>query len=268
MKKPFKYINQPSFKNPALIVGWNKDTGKVAPKVINFLNEKLGGQIFCEIELENFFSFGGVTVEDDIVQFPESKFFYYHRKNIVVFKSDQPNFQHYKFLNTVLDIADQFCNVKEVYTISGFVSSFIHTLPRKIFSVFSIPEFKEKLQVYGLEDMTWEGTPAISSYLLWIAKRRGLPGVSIWPEVPFYLGAYEDPQSIKHTLSFLDSRFQLNLDLQEFDSAIQEQNEKITLLRHDNAEIDQYLRLLENGLPLDEEEQLKVAREIYLLLKK
>jgi hypothetical protein len=29
--------------------------------------------MFCEIELENFFSFGGVSVEDDIVQFPESK---------------------------------------------------------------------------------------------------------------------------------------------------------------------------------------------------
>ena len=268
MKKPFNLITKPSLKNSSLIVGWNKDTGKVAPTVVEFLNEKLGSQMFCDISLNDFFSFGGVAVEDDIIQFPESKFFYSQEKNIVVFKSDQPNFQHYKFLNTVLDVAEQFCNVKELYTISGFVSSFVHTAPRKIFSVFNIPEFRNKLQGYGLEDMTWEGPPAISSYLLWIANRRRLPGVSLWPEIPFYLGAHVDPQSIKNTLSFLDHRFHLNLDLQDFDREIMEQDEKITFLRNKNVEINQYLKLLESGLPLDEEEQIKLAREIYTLLKK
>jgi proteasome assembly chaperone (PAC2) family protein len=268
MKKPFKCIYTPSFKNPSLIVGWNKDAGKVAPTVIDFLNEKLGCRMFCEIELEDFFSFGGVSVEDDIVQFPESKFFYNEQKNVVVFKSDQPHVQHYKFLNTVLDVAEQICNVTELYTVSGFVSSLIHTSPRKIFSVFNLPEFMEKLEGYGLENLTWEGPPAISTYLLWIARRRGLPGLSIWPEIPFYLGAHEDPQSAKNTLFFFDSRFHLNLDLTEFDSAIREQDEKITLLRQENAEIDQYLKLLESGLTLDEEEQLKLAREIYSRLKK
>ncbi len=268
MKKPFKCIYHPRLKNPSLIVGWNKDAGKVAPKVIDFLNDTLGCRMFCEIELENFFSFGGVAVDDDIVQFPESKFFYNEQKNVVVFKSDQPHVQHYKFLNTVLDIAEHICHVTELYTVSGFVSSFIHTSPRRIFSVFNIPEFREKLDGYGLEDLTWEGPPAMSTYLLWIARKRGLPGVSLWPEIPFYLGAHEDPQSVKNTLFFLDNRFHLNLDLKEFDNAIQEQNEKITILRQENGEIDQYLKLIESGLHLDEEEQLKLAREIYSYLQR
>lgn len=267
MKKPFKCIHTPRFKNPSLIVGWNKDAGKVAPTVIDFLNEKLGSRMFCEIELENFFSFGGVSVEDDIVQFPESKFYYNEQKNVVVFKSDQPHIQHYKFLNAVLDVAEHICNVTELYTVSGFVSSLIHTSPRKIFSVFNSLEFMEKHQGYGLENLTWEGPPAISTYLLWIARRRGLSGLSLWPEIPFYLGAHEDPQSAKNTLFFLDTMFHLNLDLTEFDRAIREQDEKITLLRQENAEIDQYLKRLESGLTLDEEEQLKLAREIYSRLK-
>lgn len=268
MNKSFKCIHQPSFKNQSLIVGWNKDAGKVAPAVIDFLNEKLGGRMFCEIELEKFFSFGGVAVEDDIVQFPESKFFYNEQEDIVVFKSDQPHVQHYKFLNTVLDIAEQICHVTELYTVNGFVSSIIHTLPRKIFSVFNLPESREKLLGYGLEDLTWEGPPAISTYLLWIAGRRGIPGLSLWPEIPFYLGAHEDSQSVKKTLLFFDKRFHLNLDLTEFDNAVWEQEEKITLLRQENDEIDQYMKLLESGLHLDEEEQLKLAREIYSCLKK
>jgi proteasome assembly chaperone (PAC2) family protein len=268
MKKPFKLTARPKLKTSSLVVGWNKDTGKVAPLVIDFLNRQLGGQMFCEISPHDFFSFGGAAVESDVIQFPESTFFYYEKTNIVVFKSDQPNSQHYKFLNTVLDIAEQFCNVKELYTMSGFVSSFGHTAPRRILSVFNQPEFREGLQAYMLEDMTWEGPPAISSYLLWIARRRALPGMSLWPEIPFYLGAHEDPQAAKSSLSFLNSRFDLNLDLTEFDSMIQEQDKKIALLRQSNTEIDQYLKLLESGIRLDEEEQLKLAREICSFLKK
>jgi proteasome assembly chaperone (PAC2) family protein len=267
MKEPFKCIQQPSLKNPSLIVGWNKDAGKVSPTVIDFLNEKLGGRMFCEIDLENFFTFGGVAVEDDIAEFPESKFYYNEQMDVVFFKSDQPHLQHYKFLNTVLDIAENICHVTELYTVSGFVSSFIHTSPRKVFSVFNLPEFRDKFQGYGLEDLTWEGPPAMSTYLLWIARERGLPGLSLWPEIPFYLGAHEDPQSVKNTLFFLNNKFHLNLDLTGFDNAIREQNEKIALLRQENDEIDRYLKLLESGLHLEEEEQVKLAREIYSCLK-
>jgi len=268
MKKPFKYTGLPKLKNSSLIVGWNKDTGNLAPAVLEFLNRILGCQVFCELELEDFFSFGGVAVEHNVVHFPECIFFYNEKKNLVIFKSDQPHFQHYKFLNTILDIAERFCHVHELYTISGFASSFVHTSPRRIFSVFNLPEFQVELRGYGLEDMTWEGPPAISSYLLWLARKRGLPGVSLWSELPFYLGAHEDPQCVKSSLSFFDSRFNLNLDLTGFDNMIQEQDKKIALLRQEKAEIDQYLKLLESGISLDEEEQLKLAREIYSLLKK
>jgi proteasome assembly chaperone (PAC2) family protein len=116
--------------------------------------------------------------------------------------------------------------------------------------------------------MTWEGPPAISSYLLWLAKRRGIPGVSLWPEIPFYLATREDPQAIKLTLSFLNRRFNLGLNLGEFDLEIRDQNEKIAQLRKENAEINGYINTLESGVRLDEEEQLKLAREIYELLGK
>jgi len=269
MRKPFRCTARPELKTSSLVVGWHRDTGNVAPMVTDFLNSSLGSRVFCEIEPREFFSFGGVSVEADIIQFPESSFFYNEKTNIVVFKSDQPNFQHYKFLNTVLDIAEQFCHVKELYTISGFLSpSSLHDSPRRILSVFNQPAFREELQGYGLEDMTWEGPPAISSYLLWVAGRRGIPGVSLWPEIPFYLGAHEDPRSAKSLISFIDKRFGLKFDLTGFDSMIQEQEKKITLLRQGNAEIDQVLKLLENGIPLDEEEQLKLVKEIYTCLKK
>jgi hypothetical protein len=35
--------------------------------------------------------------------------------------------------------------------------------------------------------MDWEETPAISTYLLWAARKRGIPGAGLWLQIPFYL---------------------------------------------------------------------------------
>jgi proteasome assembly chaperone (PAC2) family protein len=268
MKKPFEFTAHPKLENPYLIVGWNEDTGKIASGMIDFLNEKLGCQNLCEIEPMNFFSMGGVSVEDDYARFPESKFFYSERNNLVIFKSNQPIYNHYIFLNSVLDVIESFCRIKELYTINGMVSSLAHTAPRRIFSVFNKSEFQERLQMYGLEGLTWEGAPAVSSFLLWIAERRGIPGLSLWIEVPFYLATLKDLYAVKIILSFLNQRFDLKLDIEEFDSKIKEQNEKIDLLREEKAEVNKYISLLESGLSLDEDDQLKLTKEIHELFKR
>ena len=72
-RKSLRIYRTPEFKTPSLVVGWSQDIGKLGPKVIDFLNKKLGAQGFCEIELSDFFPLGGVAIEDNIVQFPESK---------------------------------------------------------------------------------------------------------------------------------------------------------------------------------------------------
>ena len=262
-----KIYKTPRLQSPSLIVGWQtRDVGKLGSKVIDFLNEKLGGQEIAEIKPLGFFQFGGVRFKDDLVQVPESKFWACEKNNLLLFKSDEPVFEHYQFLNSVLDLAECHCHAKELYTLSGVVSFTAHTSPRRILTVFNKAELKERLQGYGLENMTWEGLPAISSYLLWLAKRRGIPGVSLWPVIPFYLATREDPKVLKLTLSFLNRRLNLGLDLGGFDLEIRDQNEKIAELRKENAEINKYINMLESGLGLDEGEQLKLTREVYEIL--
>jgi proteasome assembly chaperone (PAC2) family protein len=268
-KNPLEIYKSPKLHSPSLIVSWQtRDIGKLGLKVIDFLNEKLGGREIAEIKPLGFFTFGGVRFKDDLIQVPESKFWACEKDNLLTFKSDEPIFEHYPFLNLVLDFAEHHCHAKELYTISGAVSYIAHTNPRRILTVFNQPELKKSLQGSGLENMTWEGPPAISSYLLWLAKRRGIPGASLWPEIPFYLATREDPQAIKLTLSFLNKRFNLGLNLGEFDLEIRDQNEKIVQLRKENAEINKYINMLESGLRLDEEEQLKLAEKVYELLGK
>jgi predicted ATP-grasp superfamily ATP-dependent carboligase len=262
MKDIFRFSGQPEFECPSLIVGWDKDAGRLSPKVFEYLNRKMNLRGFCEVEPAGFFSLGGVTIENDVAQFPEGKFYCCESGHLVIFKGSEPRFERYRFLNAISDLAQHCCKIKDLYTIGGTISPTAHTVARKILAVFNQEQFQAELRDYGLKDMTWEGPPAISSYLLWVAKRRGIAGVSLWTPVPFYLAGGEDLQAIKVTLSFLDERFGLGLDLKDVDDGIRRQNAKMAQIRRDDSEVDKSIGALESGLSLSEEEQMELTRKV------
>ena len=268
MKDIFKFSQQPNFENPSLIVGWQEDTGKLSPKVIEYLNKKIKTESFCEIEPAGFFSLGAVAIDNNIAQFPENKFYYSERNDLVIFKGSEPRFERYRFLNVISDLAQHYCKIRELYTISGTISAIAHTGSRRILAVFNQQEFQKELQGYGLVDMNWKGRPAISSYLLWVAKKRDIPGVSLWTEIPFYLAAGEDFQAIKTILSFLDKKFNLDLDFGELDEQIGSQNAKMAQLREDDPDINKYIGMLESGLSLSGEEQMELTKNVTEFLEK
>jgi proteasome assembly chaperone (PAC2) family protein len=267
-KAPVEIYQTPSLEHPSLLIGWQThDLGKLASTVIHFLNQRMGGREIAELKPLGFYSFGGIRFRHDLVQIPTSHFWACEKKNLLIFKSAEPEFEYYHFLDTTLEWAESQFQAKDVTTLNGTFSFIAHTQPRRILAVFNQNEFKETLQGYDLEALTWEGPPALSSYLLWIANRRGIPGMSLWVEIPFYLAEREDPQAIKATLSFLNKRFNLDLDLSEFDVRIRNQHERIARLREENTEINDTIRRLENGLMLTDEEQLKLTKEVHDVLK-
>lgn len=262
MKNIFKFTEHPKLENPSLIVGWDEDSGKLSPRVIEYLNKKIKFKSFCEIEPAGFFSLAGVAIENNIAQFPENKFYYSQRNNLVIFKGSEPQIERYSFLNAIADFAQSYCKIKNLYTISGTISLIAHTNPRPISAVYNQEAIREKLRGYGLQDLNWEGPPAINSYLLWVAKNKGIPGASLWPQIPFYLAAGEDFQAIKSTLSFLDKKFDLGLDFGELNEKIRDQNIKIDRLRDEDSEINKYIGMLESQLPLSEAEQMKLTMKV------
>jgi len=264
----FRLYRQPELQNPSLIVGFSEDAGRLAPKVIDYLNENIKGESFCEIEPSDFFSLGGVAVEDDIAQFPESKFYFSEGKDLVIFKGSEPRFERYQFLQTILDVAEHHCRIKDLYTISGTISLVAHTTPRDILTVFNGLEFQKELRGYGLEDMDWEGPPALNSFLLWVAQRRSIPGVSLWPVIPFYLAAVDDSKAQKRVLEFLDKRFGLGIDFSDINEDLAKQSEKIAQLRTRSPEVDDYIQRLESNLTLTQEESEKLVNEVEEFLRR
>lgn len=262
---PLNISKRPNLESSSLILGWSQDVGQLGPKVIDYLNRKLGTEEIGAIEPVGFFSLSGVRIEDSTVQFPESKFYSSEKNDLLILKSSSPMYEQYKFLNSVLDFAEHYAAVKEVYTIGGLVSLKADTAPQRIATVVNQPELKEIPKRLGLRtDLDYQtppgGRPTLSSFLLWLAKRRNIAGVNLWTEVPFYLAAVEDLKAIRYTLWFLNERFTLNMDFSELDLAIKKQNVRIKQLKEQNPEIKKLIEMLEQGIMLSSDESEKLAK--------
>jgi len=264
---PASNREKPGFRNFSLVLGWSKDGGNLGLRTIDYLNRKLEGQEFAEIEPERFFSLGGVAIREDLARFPESRFYACQEHELVLFRSDFPEAEPYGFLNSVLDMAVRHCGMKELYIIGAMVSFSAHTTPRQLFAVVSSEEMKEALSQYDLVGDTDYETPpgerpTLNSFLLWIAKRRSIPAVSLWVPIPFYLAGREDPQAQRKVLSFLNDRLGLKLDFGDLDAEIRAQNQQLARARSGVPQVDDYIGRLESNLRLSEEENAELVRGI------
>ncbi len=272
MNEPPRFSWQPGLRRPSLVVGWSLDAGKLGTKVTDYLNRKLGGENFYDIEPVEFSQLGGVTIEGDLVQFPENKFYVCPKNNLVILKSTPPSYEWYKFLSLILDIAEDYCHVKELHIIGGMVSLSAHTAPRELMCTFNSVELKGALSHYNLIG-EWDyetppgQRPTLNSFLLWAAKRRKIPGVSLWVPIPFYLLAVDDLKAQKRVLEFFNQRFALGIDFSDLDEEIRQQDEIITEARNRFSEIDESIKKLESNLRLSDEESQQLAKDIEKLLK-
>jgi len=264
---PIKIYKEPDLRRSSLVLGWSEDMSNLGRKTTGYLNRKLKGQEFAEIEPEDFFPLGGVAIEGNLAQFPESKFYACREHELMVFQSGSPGVEWYKFLNAVLDVAEHHCQVKELYTIGAMVSLSAHTAPRRLLAVVNSAEIKEVLSQYELtRDLDYQTPPGerptLNSFLLWIAKGRNIPGVSLWVPIPFYLATVEDVQAQKKVLSFLNERLDLKIDFSDLDQEIRKQNEQLAQARSHFPQIDDYINRLESNLMLSEEENGELIKKI------
>ena len=270
----FRTHGQFNLQSPVLLVAWRHEMGRVAGGVIDFLDRNMSLEMVGEICLQDFFSFSGVAVANDIVQFPQSRFYACREGNILIFRGDVPNREPYDFSNAILDFAVGYCDAQEIYTIGGFVSAMGYLGPRRIFGAVTQPELRTLLSHYNIStDVDYQTPPqgprpSLNHFLLWTAKRREIPGYSLWVEVPFYLAGFRDLIAIRSILDFLDKRFNLDLDFEELNTEIGGMNAGFEELKNQNSEVNRYLQLLDRGIALSHDEGETLVREVARFLLK
>lgn len=260
---PIRIYGEPKIQNPYLLVGWSPDGGSLGSRVMDYLIKETGAEEFCELEPAGFFPLDRVDIDDDVIQFPDSRFFASESRNLVIFRSSQPQKKHLAFLGLVLDVAERL-RASEICTVGGMISGIAHTSERKIVSVVTRPELKRQLAAPELATgMDYQGgPPTVNSLLLWLTQNRNFDGLSLWQEIPFYLAEMPDLRAVRTMLGFLDGRFGWHLDLTELDRQVASQEQQIDLLRQQHTEIGEYISRLERGDELTAEEGQRLASQV------
>lgn len=268
----FKLHDDVKFECASLIVGWYEDSGNTGYGSLNYLKDKVNCRLLAEIEPAGYFPMNNILISDDVAQFPESKLYYCPEKQLLLFLSSSPSGDWYKFLNTVIDMASYHCRLQQIYFLGGMVTLNSHATPRQISAVVSAAGVKKLIQGDEIDTSmdyeTPEGQrPTMNSFLMWIAKKRGIPGAGFWIPVPFYLAGVDDPRGWLKILEFLDKSFDLGLDFADLDKIISAQEAKISRARNENGELDELFKRLETGQLLTPEENEKIVANIEEVLK-
>jgi proteasome assembly chaperone (PAC2) family protein len=268
MTEPVKIYFRPELENASMIACWQESMGGLGKKVVEYLQKHIQAKNFCDIEPVKFFPLGGVSVVDNVVRFPQSKFWAGARRDLFLLDTNQPKEDLYTFLNTVLDVGQHYCHMKDVFTVNASVSGVAHSSPRKLNVAFNRSDAQARLRGYGLENVNFEGSPALDSYLLWLAARRDITAVSLWPQVSYYLANVDDPWAARAVLSFLDRYFDLGMDLSGLDHEIELQNEKLNRLRAEEPQVDKFIRSTEMGVEISQEEQVSLVKAVTGFIEK
>ncbi len=270
IKSQLKIYHQPPLSNPILLAGWlTQDVGNVGAGVISQFRETRKVEEVAELDPLGFFAFEGAIFKNDLIQIPKSQFKASVKDNVLTFSSDEPMYERYQFLKIILDFCEEHFGLSQLYSFNGNPSLISHHHPRRIFVVFNREELRDEFfESDQVEHTSWEGPPEMSTYLLWLAQKKGIKGINLWVEVPFYLAALEDGRAIKTLLSLMESRYHWGVLTQELDDRINHQEKLLEELRETNSEVDEIMSKLEEEELLEENEQINLSKDVYKHLKK
>jgi len=268
----YSIIKRLELKDSVMLAGWMDDASDIGQRTLDYIIRQTECELCAEILPDTFFPMSGVSVVDDVAQFPECKFYSSQHRNLLVFRGNIPRMDWYRFLQAVIDVA-QIYRVKEIYTVGAMVSVAAHTMPRILVAIANTAAVKSELEPYNvMTDSDFETPagqkPTLSSYLAWLAGQRNITAVNLWVPVPFYLVQAEDPRACKRLIYFFNDKYKLGVDFTGLDAEIASQNRKMAALFQKSPVIESYVRRLETGEGLDAEQSEQLVNEVLEHLKK
>lgn len=214
-----KEVSIPKLKNPIFIAAW-PGMGEVAYRTVLFLREVMGFKMFAKLESKDFFKPAAVFVKKGLVDLPSlpAGFFYYLKgrrssSDIILFLGEaQPSLEYAETLSEVIINFVKKYSAKMIFTFAAKPEPIDHKADsgvwmaathKEIFRTFTGISFKllEEGQISGLNGI-----------VLGIAKNKGLKGVCLLGEIPFYTVQIENPKACISILRAMDIYLNLNLN--------------------------------------------------------
>ncbi|MCX7616683.1 PAC2 family protein [Tepidiforma sp.] len=249
-----KLDSLPELRAPVFIcafAGWN-DAASAATNAARFIVRRFGARKFGAFDPEPFFDFREVrphvqvTVrgEREITWPPNDVHFARNPTgphDVVVFTGTEPNLKWRTFASELVELA-QAARADLVVTLGALLADVPHTRPVRVTGSSLDPAAAERL---GLQPSRYEGPTGIVGVLHTALRDAGLPGATLWANVPHYLTSSQNPGATAALLRRVSALLEVEFDLSEMDAAAQRFVAEVEGALRANPEAQEYVRRLE-----------------------
>ncbi|UCC95186.1 MAG: PAC2 family protein [Candidatus Omnitrophota bacterium] len=231
-----KEIVAPKLKNPILIAAW-PGMGEVAYRSVLFLREAMGFKMFAKLEAEEFFRPAAVTVEKGEIDLPSlpAGFFYYLKgencPDMVLFLGEaQPPLEYAETLAfAIVDFLKKY-KVQFIFTFAAKPEAIDHKNDSLVWIAATHEDVLQEFKKFKLKVLKKGQISGLNGIVLGTAKRKGIKGVCLLGEIPFYTVQIENPKACANVLKVVSEHLQLKLNLsplQERGKFVEEEIDKL-----------------------------------------
>lgn len=265
----------PELRSPVLIcafAGWN-DAAGAATGAARFVVQRFGARRFGGFDPEPFFDFREVrplvrlTVrgEREIV-WPQNEVFFARNPtgphDVAVLLGTEPNLRWRTFAGEVLELAERL-GVELVVSLGALLADVPHTRPVRVTGSALDAAVAEGL---GLQPSRYEGPTGIVGVLHALLRERGIPGATLWANVPHYLTSSQNPGATAALARRVSELLGVEFDLRELDAAALRFVAEVEGAIQANPEAQEYVRRLEAAYEEGGQEQPQLPRGEDLVL--
>ena len=226
-----------------LVAAW-PGMGNVAVIAAGYLVHKLGMKPAGEIAPKGRFDVQAIEVEKGLAavpRLPRGRLFRWlagpnegelARKELIVYLGEaQPSNNLWSYAHDLIDAASQM-GATRVATFASMASQLHPSQDPHVWGVVTRKDLLEQLQKLEVAPLEAGQVSGLNGVLLGAAADRGIPGVCLLGEIPFFAAGVPNPKAAKHVLSAFSLLSGIDVDLEE--------------LSHDAETVDQaILELME-----------------------
>lgn len=214
-----KEISMPKLKNPIFIAAW-PGMGEVAYRAAVFLKEALGFKIFAKLEVQRFFKPAAVFVDKGIIDMPAppAGFFYYYKgKNspdIIIFLGEiQPPLEYAEALSLMIINFVKKYRVRLMFTFAAKPEAIDHKNDSEVWAASTQEGLTKDIQKTGLKILQEGQISGLNGIILGMAKKKGVKGICLLGEIPFYTVQIENPKATASILEAVNKYLKIDLNL-------------------------------------------------------
>ena len=258
------YNKKLELRNPILIMsfsGWN-DASNSATSTSDLIVEQIGGGNFAEIEADPFYNFQQTRpmvylnkLNEREISWPENIFHACFTPkldhDIIVLQGVEPNCHWKQFSNTILSLIEE-KKVSKVISMGGLISDVFHGDPISVSGSTTDPNFASFL---GISKSRYQGPTGILGILNDKFKKKRIPAVSIWANVPHYVNFSPNPKAVLALTRKVSKILSLEFKTSKLEKNVLDFEEKVEIAIKKNKSVREYVdRLIETRNSLKDEE--------------